>query len=235
MFNGVATFVMEAFNTVAATISSDFDHLRMAEWAQSLGYRWVSFFEDEDPLSVLRLCGAAVLILPMSGASGRSLHIQEQLRRQYAPVSVVCVANRPSLSSVVRAMELGAVSVLSPECSLDEFSQVLGAAGREYDKRLAWQQDTQEAQRRISQLSPRQRDVMTIVISGKTNKAIANILTISPKTVEKHRQMVHERTGTRTLPDLVHLQEVAARSPDLMYQSNPFDSAPAHPELCSLV
>ena len=61
-------------------------------------------------------------------------------------------------------------------------------------------------------LSDRQRDVMFRVLVGVTNKAIGLQLDISVKTVEKHRQEVHRRTKTPTLPDLVRLNILAERA-----------------------
>ena len=56
---------------------------------------------------------------------------------------------------------------------------------------------------RLSQLTPREREVMKLVVVGKLNKQIADELDISMKTVEAHRARVMEKMGVRTLAELV--------------------------------
>ena len=67
-------------------------------------------------------------------------------------------------------------------------------------KRAAWRNTAAE---RISGLTPRERDVMGLVVQGRPNKIIADDLGISQRTVESHRAAVMKRTGVKSLPDLV--------------------------------
>jgi two-component system CheB/CheR fusion protein len=69
----------------------------------------------------------------------------------------------------------------------------------------AMEQIDAETAKRIAALPPRQRQVMDSIVAGYSNKEIAWRLGISRRTVENHRATVMERTGAKSLPDLIHL------------------------------
>ena len=74
-------------------------------------------------------------------------------------------------------------------------------------KRSAWRKIAAE---RVAGLTPRERDVLDLVVQGRPNKIIADVLGISQRTVENHRAAVMKRTGVATLPDLIRLVMAAA-------------------------
>lgn len=62
-----------------------------------------------------------------------------------------------------------------------------------------------KAAARFERLTTRQRQIMEMVVQGRTNKVIAYLLNISVRTVENHRAAIMRKTGVRTLPDLVRI------------------------------
>src|SRR5207237_539756 len=83
-------------------------------------------------------------------------------------------------------------------------------------KLSAWHKRAAEC---LASLTPRERDVMDLVVGGRPNKIIAHDLGISQRTVENHRAAVMKRTGAASLPDLIRLVMAATdhllRKPDL--------------------
>jgi len=69
----------------------------------------------------------------------------------------------------------------------------------------------EEAAALMASLTERQRQVMDMVLAGKPSKNIAADLGISQRTVENHRAAIMEKTGTRSIPDLVRVALLAAR------------------------
>jgi two-component system CheB/CheR fusion protein len=74
-------------------------------------------------------------------------------------------------------------------------------------KLSAWRKTAAE---RIARLTPRERNVMDLVVQGRPNKIIADDLKISQRTVENHRAEVMKRTGVTSVPDLIRLVMAAA-------------------------
>ena len=102
-------------------------------------------------------------------------------------------------------MKAGAADFLEKPIRSDELlASIARAWERSQDsaKRSAWRKTAAE---RIAGLTPRERDVMSLVVKGRPNKIIADDLGISQRTVENHRAAVMKRTGVATLPDLIRL------------------------------
>jgi DNA-binding CsgD family transcriptional regulator len=59
--------------------------------------------------------------------------------------------------------------------------------------------------RRFRRLSPREYEILLLVLKGLPNKAIAGELSISEKTVKRHRQAIMAKIGVMSIPELVHL------------------------------
>ncbi len=62
-----------------------------------------------------------------------------------------------------------------------------------------------EAAQRIAALTPREREVLDLVVTGRSNKEIAKVLGTSPRTIDVHRARVFHKLQAETLPDLVLL------------------------------
>jgi two-component system response regulator FixJ len=141
--------------------------------------------------------------MPLVDYFDRPLRLQAYLRGAFIPLCVVCLATSADIKLAVQATQVGAITVLPQDHSFEDLSQSLLTAANCQRTRAAWISETRNARQLLLMLSDRQRDVMFRVFVGVTNKAIGLQLDISVKTVEKHRQEVHLRTKTSTLPDLV--------------------------------
>jgi len=104
------------------------------------------------------------------------------------PFSVVCVDLRPMLSSWMNAPPAGAERIAEKRSDAN--------------KPAAWQQN---AARRMADLTPRQREIMVLVVKGCPSKIIAADLHISQRTVENHRASIMKKTGSKSLPALTRL------------------------------
>ncbi len=147
--------------------------------------------------------GCLVADLCMTGMSG--LELQETLAGKGFDIPVIIITGHGDVPIAVRAMKAGAFNFIEKpfeeEVLLESVRLALEAARRE-----SRQQGTRaESQRRLARLSPRERDVMELVIDGHPNKIIASRLGISPRTVEIYRARVMQKTGACSLPELVRL------------------------------
>jgi len=79
---------------------------------------------------------------------------------------------------------------------------------------VAWKQEMQHmvAHEKVEKLTPRELEVMDLVVQGMRNKQIAGTLGISEKTVKVHRGHVMQKVEARTVADLIHVAETAINS-----------------------
>lgn len=73
---------------------------------------------------------------------------------------------------------------------------------KDLSKLVAWRED---AAKHIASLTPREREIMALVLAGRSNKNIAADLGISRRTVENHRALIMKKTGSKSLPALARL------------------------------
>ena len=156
------------------------------------------------------MVGCVVLDVRMPGMSG--LELFEELGRRGCTLPVVFITGHGDVPMAVSALKKGAVDFIEKPFSeadmLRLIEQCLMLERGNRDKRL------QEADtvRRLEHLTQREREVLDLIIIGKLNKQIADVLGISIKTVEVHRARVMEKMGVNSLAELV--QHVVTVDPD---------------------
>ena len=148
--------------------------------------------------------GCLVLDVRMPGMSG--LELQERLaaRRAYH-VPIIFITGHGDVQMAVRAVQAGAFDfVEKPFNDQDLLDRVQRAIVFDAEQRG---KEVQRAQLRslFASLTPREREVLDRVVEGMSNKAIANTLGLSAKTVEVHRAKVMEKMHARSLSDLVKM------------------------------
>ncbi len=206
--------------TVASVLLNEHNGQIVREVSRALGYDLACFDSVDEFVTASQATPFGLLVMPLDGQACQSLRLQELLRSSLDPVCFVYFAAQSQISDVVQAMKLGAISVVSPEEDRAGLAETLKVAAATYVLRRAWIDDVQAAQQKIGELSGRQRQVMRRTVAGHTNRAIGQELDVSTKTIEKHRQLIYERTGSHSLPELVRLDFIARRSPDAAFSLN---------------
>ena len=121
------------------------------------------------------------------------VQLQEELRRRGDAIPLVFVTAHGDVPLAVEAMRKGAANFLEKPFGDEVLVDAINAA-------LARVRGASEA---LARLSPRERQVLDLVVASKPNKIIADILGISIKTVELHRANMMNKLGVRSLPDLM--------------------------------
>src|SRR5271166_4016883 len=140
------------------------------------------------------------------------LALQERLTASGVRLPVVVMTGYGDVSLAVRAMKAGAVDFLEKPF---EDSELFGAIERAIEsnrRALAAYTRASEAARQLAPLTTREREVLDHVVTGKSNKEIAQFLGISPRTIDVHRARIFHKLEADSLPDLVRLV-LAAQAP----------------------
>jgi two-component system response regulator FixJ len=137
----------------------------------------------------------------MPGMSG--MELQQELRKRDLAVPVILITGHGDIAMAVQAIKQGAFDFIEKPFD-DERLIVSITEAIESEHRLRGQQHERATlEARVSELSPRQAEVMWLVADGLSNKEIALKLNISPRTVENYRAWVMEKMGAHNLADLV--------------------------------
>jgi two-component system response regulator FixJ len=147
--------------------------------------------------------GCLVLDIRMPGMSG--LELQQHLNDRHSIMPVVFITGHGDVPMAVEAMQAGAVDFIQkPFRDQDLIDRINRALEKDREMRGELR-ERDEIRRRMSQLTPREREVLELVTQGKANKVIAGDLNVSQRTVEIHRARVMEKMGANSLAHLVRM------------------------------
>ncbi len=142
-----------------------------------------------------------VLDVRLPGMSG--LELQRILTERNCCARIVFISGHGDIPKAVRAIRLGAVDFLEKpfddQALLDRIGEAITASSADL-QRIASQA---QMEKKLGGLTDRERDVLGLVIAGKTSKAIALDLDISIKTVENHRHNIMAKAGVTSVAQLI--------------------------------
>lgn len=150
--------------------------------------------------------GCLVLDVRMPGVSG--LDYQDRLTELGISLPVVMMTGHGDIPMSVRAMKAGAIDFLAKPFRDQDMLDAVAAAIERHRSDLREAEEANSLHRRFATLSPRERQVMTLVTAGKMNKQVAGDLELSEITVKIHRGAAMRKMGARTLADLVRMAQM---------------------------
>ena len=122
----------------------------------------------------------------------------------------IMITGNSDVPMAVQAMKAGASDFIEKPISRDELLASVERAleqSRDSSKLSAWRED---AANHVARLTPRQHEIMALVLAGHPSKNIAADLGISQRTVENHRATIMKKTGSKSVPALARLALAAA-------------------------
>jgi FixJ family two-component response regulator len=174
---------------------------------RSIGLRAQTFASAPEFMQAKRPDAPACLILDvrMPGLSG--LDLQRKLSDAKISIPIIFITGHGDIPMTVRAMKGGAMEFLTkPVRGQDLLDVVQKAIARDRELRHE-RADLAETCRRFDSLTPRETEVLNLVVAGLLNKQIADELGTSELTVKTHRAHVMEKTGADSLAHLVRMAE----------------------------
>ncbi len=167
------------------------------------GYKLITFANAQEFLSGFEAknVGCIILDVRMPGMSG--LELQDILRQRKVHIPIIILTGHADVHLAVQAVKTGAFDVVEKPFNQDILIERIQRA---FDVNQHWvkvEQERKEVNERISKLTPRELEVLDLMVGGRTNKMIAEYLGISRKTLDIHRSKVMGKMKARTVADLV--------------------------------
>jgi FixJ family two-component response regulator len=172
---------------------------------RSVGLKPESFATADDFLERFDGYGAGCLVLDirMPGLSG--LELQQRLLELGVSIPIIFITGHADVPMAVEAMQKGAFAFIQKPFTDHELLESISEAMISGDHERRKQETRSGIDARLQTLTPREREVMDFVVTGKANKVIAFELGVSQRTVEVHRARVMEKMQARSLADLVRM------------------------------
>ena len=197
-----------ALDAATVYVVDDDDGMRRALslLLHTVGYETAAFASPREFLDKFKIDAAGCLVLDirMPGMSG--LELQRHLNRMGSMLPVIFITGHGDVPMAVQAMKEGAFEFIQKpfrdQDLLDRINHAL-ELDKENRSTLALRADVLQ---RFEWLTPREKQVMNMVVDGAANKVIAIDLDLSERTVEIHRAKVMEKMGARSVAHLVKLK-----------------------------
>lgn len=149
--------------------------------------------------------GCLVLDVRLRGSSG--LDFQRELAAKNVHIPIIFITGYGDVPMSVRAMKAGAVEFLTKPFRDQELLDAIVVALEQDRVRREQQKQVLDLQQRFDSLSPREREVISMVSSGMLNKQIAGELGTAENTIKVHRSRAMEKMQAQSLAELVRMME----------------------------
>lgn len=196
----------EAQTPTVFIVDDDQGMRRSLSWLiESVGLRAEAFASGEAFLDsdAPARPGCLVLDIRMPGMSG--LQLQERLVALQRTLPVIMITAHGDVPSAVRAMKGGAIDFLEKPFSDEVLLERIRQALRIDEDRRREKLRRGEIESRMATLTDRERDVLDLVIEGRTSKEVARLLDLSPKTVEIYRSKLLRKMDVGSIVELVNM------------------------------
>jgi FixJ family two-component response regulator len=151
--------------------------------------------------------GCLVLDIQMPGLNG--IELQKALAEKDYCLPIIFITGHGDIPMSVRAMKSGAVDFLPKPFSADVLLKAIEQALARCRQERETRSELAEIKSRLATLTPREREVLEHVVTGKLNKQIAADLGAAEKTIKVHRGRVMQKMKVQSVAELVHVAEKA--------------------------
>jgi two-component system CheB/CheR fusion protein len=185
----------------------------MSTLLEGHGYTVEAFASSEAFLAFYQTGSDGCLLVDAYLPGMNGLELITQLRASGDALPAIMITGRSDVPMAVDAMKAGAADFIEKPIAVPELLAGVEralATSRDTSKLKLWQDS---AAKHIADLTPRQHEVMDLVLAGHPSKNIAADLGISQRTVENHRAAIMDKTGAKSIPALARLALAAIRRP----------------------
>jgi FixJ family two-component response regulator len=171
----------------------------------SAGWQPETFVSAQEFLGRPRAVVPSCLVLDVSLPGLNGLELQERIAGERSDMPIIFITGHGDVPMTVKAMKAGAVEFLTKPFSEDVLLNAIRLALKRSESALVREKELYALREAYASLTPREREVMRLVVSGLLNKQVGAELGISEITVKAHRGSLMRKMKADSLPDLVHM------------------------------
>ena len=169
------------------------------------GYRSSVFADAASFLDTWRADWQGCLVIDMRMAGMDGLSLQRELQSRGCTIPVVIITGHGDVTSARQAFRAAAIDFLEKPLDEARLIQAIEEAYSRQSASLGSKRQSDRFERRRAELTPREREVMELVIAGRHNREIATELGISARTVEVHKARMMAKLEAESVPQLVRI------------------------------
>ena len=174
---------------------------------EAAGYTVEAFASAPEFLAAAQPPGPSCLVLDIRMPAMTGLDLQKTLSQAVHRIPIVFVTGHGDIAMSVQAMKAGAVDFLTKPYAAKDLLDAIGRALDKDTKDLGREARTRSIHARVETLTPRERQVFALVVTGMLNKQIAAQLGVVEKTVKVHRARVMDKMRAGSMAELVRLAD----------------------------
>lgn len=170
----------------------------------AMGFAPVAFSSRDEYVATLDASRHGCIILSLHAPAAAGLDALEELTVLPIPMPIIVVTDCNAVPPAVRAMQLGVEAYLQLHCFSETtlWESIHAAFARDAVQRAAYHR-RQELIARLNELSPRERQVLEMLVQGCDHRQISDDLNVSRRTVENRRARIMQKFGVETFPQLI--------------------------------
>jgi FixJ family two-component response regulator len=169
------------------------------------GWRAQVFESAQDFLGFPRASAPSCLVLDVTMPGLNGLELQSLIAGDRIDMPIIFITGHADVPMTVKAMKAGAVEFLTKPVAEDVLLNAIGSAISRSRMTLDQESESQALRSLYAKLTPRERDVMTLVVRGLLNKQVGGELGMAEITVKAHRGQVMRKMKAATFADLVNM------------------------------
>ena len=192
--------------TIISVIDDDQEVITSLIWLiESVGYEVKTYNSAEAFLQTPGFTETDCLITDVRMPKMSGLELQEELKQRGIDIPIIFMTGHGDVPMAVRAMKSNATDFMTKPVNYQILLEVINKAIKESKKLQKKLAKRQEIIERTQRLTPREHEIMNLMMMGKLTKNIADSLSISPNTAEVHRAKIMKKMEVKTLAELIFM------------------------------